>query len=190
MVADPKSESRLPLLSLNIYVPRDEGFRHLKFSDFLADGLKSLVQILLPEIKSLFDDTINEFDNFEDVLNLYQGGIELPKGLRLGKTRSRLPWEMLRELVRNDGEQFLKFPIPDVIKRMLLVPDISLGLELAGRKYYGFNLANVDIVLDNTTAWRTDEEFAREMLAGVNPVVISRLQVVSKIILIYKFFTI
>ncbi|XP_061976799.1 probable linoleate 9S-lipoxygenase 5 isoform X1 [Populus nigra] len=142
---DPHTEKRLPLLSLDIYVPRDERFGHLKFSDFLAYALKSLVQILLPEIKSLCDKTINEFDTFEDVLNLYEGGIKLPNKPTLHKIRDHIPWEMLRELVRNDGERFLKFPKPDVIKA-------------------------------DKSAWRTDEEFAREMLAGVNPVIISRLQ--------------
>ncbi|KAL6188766.1 hypothetical protein ACLB2K_040157 [Fragaria x ananassa] len=142
---DRNSESRLFLLSLDIYVPRDERFGHVKFSDFLAYALKSLVQILLPELRSLCDKTINEFDTFEDVLDLYEGGIKLPNGPTLKKLRDRVPWELLKELLRSDGERFLKFPMPDVIK--------------------------VD-----KSAWRTDEEFAREMLAGVNPVNITRLQ--------------
>ncbi|XVF38193.1 hypothetical protein REPUB_Repub20aG0078800 [Reevesia pubescens] len=142
---DPHTESRLFLLSLNIYVPRDERFNLVKFSDFLAYAVKSLFQILIPEIAALCDKTINEFDSFQDVLDLYEGGIKLPTDATLKKIRDCLPWEMIRELVRNDGERLMKFPMPAVIK-------------------------------EDRTAWRTDEEFGRETLAGVNPVVISRLQ--------------
>ncbi|KAK9992582.1 hypothetical protein SO802_027567 [Lithocarpus litseifolius] len=142
---DPCSESRLPLLSLDIYVPRDEQFGLLKFSDFLAYALKSLVQILLPKLTSLCDKNFNEFDSFQDVLKLYEGGIKLPNEETTSKIREHIPCELLRELIRNDGERFLKFPVPDVIK-------------------------------GDKSAWRTDEEFGREMLAGVNPVVIRRLQ--------------
>ncbi|EFH59620.1 lipoxygenase [Arabidopsis lyrata subsp. lyrata] len=120
--SDPKSESRLALLNLNIYVPRDERFSHVKFSDFLAYALKSVTQVLVPEIASMF------FTSMTVVLSS-------PNGHTISKLRDVIPWEMFRELVRNDGERFL-----------------------------------------NRSAWRTDEEFAREMLAGLNPVVISRLQ--------------
>ncbi|CDY64191.1 BnaA01g36630D [Brassica napus] len=143
--SDPKSESRLALLNLNIYVPRDERFSHVKFSDFLAYALKSVTQVLVPEIASLCDKTINEFDSFEDVFHLYDGSIKLANGHTISKLRDIIPWEMFRELVRNDGERFMKFPLPDVLKQ-------------------------------SRSAWRTDEEFAREMLAGLNPVVISRLK--------------
>jgi len=87
----------------------------LKFSDFLAYALKSLVQILVPELKSICDKTPNEFDSFEDVMELYEGGIKLPNAA-LTKLKNRIPWEMLKELVRSDGEHFLKFPVPDVVK--------------------------------------------------------------------------
>ncbi|XP_021817418.1 probable linoleate 9S-lipoxygenase 5 isoform X2 [Prunus avium] len=142
---DSNSESRLPLLmSLNIYVPRDERFGHLKLSDFLAYALKSIAQFIRPELEALFDKTPNEFDSFEDVLKLYEGGIPLPEGL-LKDIGDNIPAEMLKEIFRTDGAQLLRFPMPQVIK-------------------------------EDKSAWRTDEEFAREMLAGVNPVNIRRLQ--------------
>ncbi|XP_043721257.1 probable linoleate 9S-lipoxygenase 5 [Telopea speciosissima] len=143
---DPNSETRIPLLlSLNIYIPRDERFGHLKLSDFLAYALKALVQFLLPELKAFCDSTPNEFDTFQDVLDLYEGGIQLPNGPTLDKVKDAIPLELLKELFRSDGERLLKFPTPQVIK-------------------------------EDKFAWRTDEEFAREMLAGVNPVCICRLE--------------
>ncbi|XP_062143519.1 probable linoleate 9S-lipoxygenase 5 [Alnus glutinosa] len=145
MEKDPNSESRVKLLmSLNIYVPRDERFGHLKMSDFLAYALKAVAQFLKPELESLFDSTPSEFDSFQDVLNLYEGGIKLPDGL-LENIREDIPAEMLREIFPTDGEGLLKYPMPQVIK-------------------------------EDRSAWRTDEEFAREMLAGVNPVDIRRLE--------------
>ncbi|KAG9456444.1 hypothetical protein H6P81_000952 [Aristolochia fimbriata] len=142
---DPKSESRLPLVSLDIYVPKDERFGHIKMSDFLAYALKSVVQFILPESKALIDTTPNEFDTFQDVLNLYEGGIQLPNLPAVNKVKGFIPLEMIKELVRTDGERLLKFPLPQVLQN---------------DKY----------------AWRTDEEFAREMLAGLNPVSICRLE--------------
>ncbi|KAE8658363.1 Linoleate 9S-lipoxygenase 5 [Hibiscus syriacus] len=141
---DPKTESRLFLLSLNIHVPRDERFSQVKFSDFIAYTLKSLFQVLVPEIAALCDKTINEFDSFQDVLDLYEGGIKLPSDATIKKIRDCLPSELIRELVRNDDERLMKFPMPALSK--------------------------------DRSAWRSDKEFARETLTGVNPIVISRLK--------------
>lgn len=102
-------------MSLNIYIPRDERFGHLKLSDFLAYALKSVAQVLTPELESVFDKTPSEFDSFQDVMDLYEGGIQLPKGL-LKDIREKIPAEMLKEIFRTDGEQLLKFPLPQVVK--------------------------------------------------------------------------
>ncbi|KAK4283368.1 hypothetical protein QN277_000323 [Acacia crassicarpa] len=143
--SDPNTESRLSLaMSLNIYVPRDERFGHLKLADFLAYALKSVVQVLKAELDSLFNSTPNEFDSFEDVIKLYEGGIKVPEGI-LKHIRDKIHVELFKEILRTDGEPLLKFPKPLVIE-------------------------------EDEFAWRTDEEFAREMLAGINPIMIQRLQ--------------
>ncbi|GAV63153.1 Lipoxygenase domain-containing protein/PLAT domain-containing protein [Cephalotus follicularis] len=142
---DAKSESRLPLLqSLNIYVPRDERFGHLKMSDFLAYALKAVAQFLKPELEAVFDGT-HEFNTMEDVLKLYEGGFKLPDGL-LDDIKKNIPLELLKEIFPTEGEGLFKYPMPQVIKA------------------------------EDRSAWRTDEEFAREMLAGLNPVNISCLE--------------
>ncbi|KAJ6775530.1 LIPOXYGENASE [Salix purpurea] len=140
--SDPNTESREPvLMSLNIYVPRDERFGHLKMADFLAYALKSVAQFIKPELQALADSTPNEFDSFDDVLKLYEGGFKLPDGPLLENLKKNIPLEMLKEIIRTDGEGLFRFPKPQVIQA-------------------------------NNSAWRTDEEFGREMLSGVNPVII------------------
>ncbi|NP_001234873.2 linoleate 9S-lipoxygenase B [Solanum lycopersicum] len=144
--ADPNCESRNPLpMSLDIYVPRDERFGHVKKSDFLTSSLKSSLQTLLPAFKALCDNTPNEFNSFADVLNLYEGGIKLPEGPWLKAITDNISSEILKDILQTDGQGLLKYPTPQVIQ-------------------------------GDKTAWRTDEEFGREMLAGSNPVLISRLQ--------------
>ncbi|KAJ1420347.1 PLAT/LH2 domain [Sesbania bispinosa] len=128
----------------DIYVPRDENFGHLKSSDFLTYGIKSLSQNVLPLFESVFldsDFTPNEFDSFEEVRALYEGGIKLPTDV----ISQISPLPVLKEIFRTDGENVLQFPTPHVIKV-------------------------------SKSAWMTDDEFAREMIAGVNPCVIRLLQ--------------
>lgn len=103
-------------MSLDIYVPRDERFGHIKLSDFLTYALKSIVQFLIPEFQALFDSTPDEFDSFEDVLRLYEGGIKLPQGPFLKALTDSIPLSILKEIIRTDGEGKFKFPTPQVIQ--------------------------------------------------------------------------
>ncbi|AET01663.1 putative linoleate 9S-lipoxygenase [Medicago truncatula] len=135
---DPKSESR----SDTVYLPRDESFGHTKSSDFLVHILKSASQNVIPRLRSIVTLQFHEpeFNTFEDVRSLYEGGIRLPTDI----LSELSPIPLFKELFRTDGEAALKFPPPKVIQ------------------------------VDHS-AWMTDEEFAREMIAGVNPHIIKKL---------------
>ncbi|CAN0885557.1 Linoleate 9S-lipoxygenase 1 [Linum grandiflorum] len=144
--SDTKAESRLPLLkSLEIYVPRDEKFGPLKLSDFLVTGLKSIIQLVKPELEDLFSKNPGEFDSFEDALKIYDGGVKLLEDPALVNLWKNVPLDIIKRIFHTNEELLLKYPLPEILK-------------------------------ESRTAWRTDQEFAREMLAGLNPVIIRLLQ--------------
>ncbi|KOM30096.1 hypothetical protein LR48_Vigan878s001400 [Vigna angularis] len=111
------------------YVPRDENFSDEKTAEFFILAKKALGGSVEPLLLSLYlKTTSNEFNGFEEVLKMYEGGVNLPLSI-----------------TGNGNPSVLDFPTPDVIK-------------------------------ESKFAWMTDEEFAREMIAGVNPLVIRLLK--------------
>lgn len=122
ILTDPNSESR----SGSVYIPRDEAFGHVKSSDFLTYGLKSVSQDIIPVLQSVFDInfTPTEFDSFDDVRDLYEGGIKLPTDI----LSQISPLPVLKEIFRTDGEQLLKFPVPKVIQGISNICKASIYL--------------------------------------------------------------
>ncbi|GJN23637.1 hypothetical protein PR202_gb11302 [Eleusine coracana subsp. coracana] len=107
----------------------------------------------IPVAAELADPQQKLFDSFEDILGLYETGPEAPNHPLMAAVREKIPSEFLRSLLPNGAHDHpLKMPLPNIIKSDVLkkAPEYNFG-------------------------WRTDEEFAREMLAGVNPVMIKRL---------------
>jgi linoleate 9S-lipoxygenase len=145
MKSDPTCESRnvVPVLQ-QFYVPRDECFNHVKKADFTSYLLKAISAGILPLARELFDTAVSrEFDDFEDMYKLYEGGIKIPDVPVMDLMFKVFP--PLKSICPSGGSYLLKMPMPEVIK-------------------------------NDKLAWRTDEEFAREMLAGLNPHIITRLQ--------------
>ncbi|CAL4985695.1 unnamed protein product [Urochloa decumbens] len=144
---DPNSECRLFMSNLNIYVPRDERIGHLNGSDFLGYLLKAIIfEAVLPTLRTFIHDKPMEFDSFEDILGLYE-----PNHPIIASIRKRIPIDFIGVLSSSNDHQ-PTMPLPNIIKSDVLkgAPEFTFG-------------------------WRTDEEFGRETLAGVNPVIIKRL---------------
>uniref|UniRef100_A0A0D3HNA0 Lipoxygenase domain-containing protein n=1 Tax=Oryza barthii TaxID=65489 RepID=A0A0D3HNA0_9ORYZ len=147
---DPDSESRnvgFPLTN-HFYVPRDEVFNDRKKAYFDTNNLKLyIMQKYATFLLHADQQTPFEFDSFADVLSLYdEDSINLPGWL-------------------NTFLQPLLGIIPFKLLQQVLTPDSEFILK--------FPMPAV--IREDKTAWQTDEEFAREMLAGTNPVVIRRL---------------
>ncbi|KAK4267264.1 hypothetical protein QN277_024064 [Acacia crassicarpa] len=109
---DPNTKRRLnKVMAFTIYVPRDESSGDTKMSDFLTHGLKSVSQSIQQNLNFLD----REFDSFEEVRHLYETDIQLSIGI-LNSISDKLSGQILKEILRTDGERLLKFPTPQVIQ--------------------------------------------------------------------------
>lgn len=107
------------LKSMDIYVPRDERFGHLKMSDFIGYSLKAIVEAILPTIGTFVDlvGVRKEFDSFEDILALYELGPEVPDNPLMAEIKKKIPNDLLRSFLPVGGhDDPLKMPLPQVIQ--------------------------------------------------------------------------
>ncbi|PWA87480.1 lipoxygenase [Artemisia annua] len=166
---DPNMESRISILqSLNIYVPKDERFSDLKMADVYAYGIKLVSQGLLPGLESIGDKISDEVvltlervlhHKFESISsNNFNEFSSFEDVLKLYKGGLTIPKFSFLESVREK--------IPSEFFKELFRSD--------GEQLSKFPVPQV--IKEDTSAWQTDEEFGRELLAGICPVVIRRLQ--------------
>ncbi|KAG0628128.1 hypothetical protein M758_1G003100 [Ceratodon purpureus] len=138
---------------LEFYVPRDEAFERVKNSDFKADTARSLGHSASTKIGSWTGSITKEtsFDSMASIKKLYA-----PRGADLGGLNNLLP----------DKEDIpKKYQNPFVFLQEVIKPD--------GEWNTPFQYPLPGILQADENAWQTNEQFAREFLAGLNPVVIS-----------------
>lgn len=148
--SDPLSEKRVEK-PRPIYVPRDETFEEIKQNTFSAGRLKAALHNLIPAIASTLSSSDIPFTCFSDIDKLYNDGFLLKEeDPKVGGSPSMVN---LMKRVMSAGQRWLKYDIPDIIKR-------------------------------DRFAWLRDNEFARQALAGVNPVnieLLTEFPIVSKL---------
>ncbi|KAG9447095.1 hypothetical protein H6P81_013223 [Aristolochia fimbriata] len=145
---DPRTESRPDVISLDIYVPPDERFSPKKMSEFISKSVQAVVHFLIPEAKSLFQES-KSFQSFDEIFEMFgksRNNDHVVDASTVEKLKTVVPKLLFGHIVNETRkEKPTKFPLPQII-------------------------AASDV------AWKEDEEFAREMLAGLNPVVIKGLE--------------
>ncbi|XP_066358952.1 linoleate 9S-lipoxygenase 6-like [Miscanthus floridulus] len=146
---DGVTETRKHMINLDFYIPPDERFSPTKLAEVLTLAVQAVTHFVLPESKALFHGNINSFRSFEQL-----------KG----------------DLYRKPQQPVVDGQVMDKLKTS--VPSHKTYKQVSKMvKETPVNFPIPQVIEHEPEAWRSDEEFAREMLAGLNPVVIKRLEV-------------
>ncbi|XP_047081170.1 lipoxygenase 2.3, chloroplastic-like [Lolium rigidum] len=140
--------------SSTVYVPRDEQFSGIKGLTFSATTLRTGLHAILPALAPLIKKSEN-FPHFPSIDDLYSDGIPLPADGGAGASL-----HIIRDV------------IPRVVQMIENTTEHVLRFEVP------------HMVERDRFSWFRDEEFARQTLAGLNPICIRLLTefpIVSKL---------
>ncbi|KAG0604154.1 hypothetical protein M758_10G149300 [Ceratodon purpureus] len=135
------------------YIPRDECFDRSKMSDFRADGVRSIGHSVASKVIGAVTQK-KEFDSIAEIKRLYA-----KKGEKVGGLNNVLPDEP--DLPKEEQH-------PLVFLQEVLTPD--------GKTAHPLKYPLPQLLQSDEHAWQNNDEFAREFLAGLNPVVIERVK--------------
>ncbi|KAJ7961701.1 Lipoxygenase [Quillaja saponaria] len=144
--ADPLTESWPQAINLDIYVPSDERSSPNKIKELVSKSIKATVHFLVPEAKSILQQSSGSFESFDEIHNMFSSNRNQIKGGWVRENLKKMvPDKLFKEMTLASKNSNVKFPIPRIIS-------------------------------ENELAWKDDEEFGRQMLAGINPVRIQCLE--------------
>ncbi|XP_010912798.1 probable linoleate 9S-lipoxygenase 5 [Elaeis guineensis] len=147
LCSDRATETRNKIINLDFYVPPDERFSPIKLSEFISNSIQAVVHFVIPELKSLFQGDLLNFESLDRIK---------------------------RDLYYDERNRVIEGIVMEKLK-VFLPNDLFKEVNKAIKEHpIKFPVPQVIAADDN--AWRTDEEFGREMLAGLNPAVIRCLE--------------
>ncbi|KAG6682900.1 hypothetical protein I3842_13G164700 [Carya illinoinensis] len=125
--------------SSNVYIPRDESFSEVKQLTFSVKALSSVLHALLPSLEAAIVDSELGFPYFTAIDSLFNEGVDLPTPKKAKNKVSLLNI------------------LPRLVKAITDAQDDVLRFETP------------ETMDRDKFFWFRDEEFARQMLAGLNP---------------------
>lgn len=163
----------------NIYVPPDERISSKKMSEVISSSIQASVPFLIHGAKSFFEQESRSSESFDEMHYMFSGNRSLiVEEWITEKLMNVLPPKLFKEITYESIRAPFKSPFPQIIAGdhaiyscIFLYTLHNIGHSISLYKLWCFNLS------ENELAWKSDEEFGRQMLAGTNPARIQRLEV-------------